>query len=144
MLLLLHVCLHCNAWWFLSALVKQMFTEHMQYAYAISLKHLVLANCLDLLLWTPCQDTRNPLFCLLNVHSQSQFLPHKHHVPAWHLSRGCKILCVWTVCQISLILWSQANPFQRSIFEFAVLPLLFASSQENSRGLIDLERCWFH
>lgn len=52
--------------------VRQMFSKHK---HAISLKHLVLSNCLDLLLWALCQLTRNPLFCLLNVHSQSQFLP---------------------------------------------------------------------
>lgn len=144
MLLLLHVCLHCNAWWVLSALQLSETKVHRTQTYAISLKHLVLANCLDLLPWAPCQVTSNPLFCLQNLHSQSPILPHKHHVPAWHLPRGCKILHVWTVCQFSLILWSQANHFQRSISEFADLPLLFASSQENSRGLIDLKRCWCH
>lgn len=105
---------------------------------------LCSANCLNLLLWAPCLDTGNPLFCLLNVHSQSQVLLHKHHVPAWLPSRGYKILCVWTVCQVSLTLWSQANSFQRSIFEFAALPLPFAFSQENSRGFIDLKKCWCH
>lgn len=55
---------------------------------------LCSANCLNLLLWAPCLETGNPLFCLLNVHSQSQVLLHKHHVPAWLPSRGYKILCL--------------------------------------------------
>lgn len=108
--------------------VRQMFSKHK---HAISLKHFVLANCLDLLLWALCQVTRNPLFCLLNVHSQSQFLPHEHHVPAWHLSRSCKIL--WTVCQVSLILGSQDNSFQRSIFEFVFFFLFCLLPREFKR-----------